>query len=178
VNGGKLYVLSTQEVVDCDTNDYGCNGGFIDGAYEAIISLGGLCTAAAYPYTGQQGTCRSHDCTPVVKISGYKDVQKNSDVALATAVAQQPVGISMEADQTVFQFYGSGVITGQCGANLDHTLLAVGYGELNKVQYYKMQNVWGTSWGMNGYVLIARGESYNNGAGQCGIYSEASYPTQ
>ena len=57
-------------------------------------------------------------------------------------------------------------------------LLLVGYGtDINGVQYYKMKNSWGTSWGMAGYVLIARGETYNNGAGECGIYQDPSYPT-
>ena len=76
------------------------------------------------------------------------------------------------------QFYTSGVITGACGTQLDHSLTAVGYGALNGVEYYKFQNLWGTAWGMDGYVLIARGEQYNAGAGECGIYTTPSYISQ
>ena len=69
-------------------------------------------------------------------------------------------------------------MTGPCGTETDHSALLVGYGtDANGVQYYKLKNSWGTSWGMAGYALVARGETYNNGAGECAIYSDPSYPT-
>jgi len=179
IKGKGLISVSEQQLVDCSGayGNMGCNGGLMDYAFEYIKANGGLCTEAAYPYTAQDGTCKS-SCTKTVTISGYTDVSHDSDVALATAVAQQPVSVAIEADQSSFQFYSSGVLTAACGAALDHGVLAVGYGTSGSTQYWKVKNSWGASWGMNGYVLLARGESYNGGAGQCGIYSEPSYPTQ
>merc|ERR1712070_760016 len=69
--------------------------------------------------------------------------------------------------------YGSGIINSGCGQQLDHGILAVGYGTENGVDYWKVKNSWGASWGEQGFVRIERGVS---GAGKCGIKSMASYP--
>jgi len=180
IKGFGLKSLSEQQLVDCSGSygNQGCNGGLMDNAFQYIIANGGLCSESAYPYTATDGTCASSSCTSVNTITGYQDVQTYSDVALATAVAQQPVSIAIEADQSSFQFYSSGVLTGACGTALDHGVLAVGYGTSGSTQYWKVKNSWGASWGMSGYVLLARGSSYNGGAGQCGIYEDPSYPTR
>jgi len=179
INGKGLISVSEQQLVDCSGayGNMGCNGGLMDNAFQYIIANGGLCTEAAYPYTAQDGTCKT-SCTKTVKIAGYKDVTASNDIALATAVAQQPVSVAIEADQSSFQFYNGGVLTAACGTSLDHGVLAVGYGTSAGTEYWKVKNSWGASWGMNGYVLLARGSQYNGGSGQCGIYLDPSYPTQ
>jgi hypothetical protein len=58
----------------------------------------------------------------------------------------------------------------------------IGYGSLYNVDYWILRNSWGTSWGVDGYMLLGRGNNpstgkpYNNGAGQCGVLSIPSYP--
>jgi len=176
--------FSEQELVSCNTRtDHGCNGGLMDRAFVYVANNGGLCSEVAYPYTsgttGQDGKCVT-TCTVDKKLNvpTHTDVQKNSDSALVSAINLNPVSVAIQANQPAFQSYKSGVLTGTCGANLDHGVLAVGYGTwTDGTDYYKVKNSWGTSWGMSGYVLIQRSTNVNNGAGQCGILSgPPSYP--
>jgi cathepsin L len=171
---GQLVSLSEQQLMDCSKSEgnNSCEGGLMDYAFEYIISNKGICAESAYPYTAQDSnTCKP--CTNVASISSYQDVAQTED-DLAAAVTQQPVSVAIEADQSAFQFYSSGVLTGACGTNLDHGVLAVGFGTDSGVDYWKVKNSWGGSWGMSGYVLIQRNNSQNGG--QCGIHLAASYP--
>ena len=179
INNGNLVSLSEQQLVDCSGSygNQGCNGGLMDSAFKYVIATGGLCSESAYPYQGVDGSCQASSCNRVVQISSYTDVPQQNSNALMSAVAQQPVSIAIEADQSAFQFYSGGVLTGTCGNNLDHGVLVVGYGSLSGTDYWKVKNSWGASWGMNGYVLLARGSSYSPN-GQCGILDQPSYPTQ
>ena len=132
-----------------------------------------------YPYTSSGGsvsTCSSSSCT-VVKgstPSSWVDV-KQSDAAMMSALDQQPVSIAIEADQQAFQLYSSGVMTGTCGTNLDHGVLAVGYGTMDGTDYYRVKNSWGSSWGDGGYIYLERGGDVADD-GQCGMLMAASYP--
>merc|ERR1719267_540910 len=176
LKNGNLQSFSEQQLVSCDDNgDQGCNGGLMDNAFGWIKENGGLCSESSYPYTAQTGTCKS-GCTNVPNSapSTHTDVAKNEQ-ALMTAVAQQPASIAIEADQSGFQFYSGGVFTGNCGTNLDHGVLAVGYGTESGSDYWKVKNSWGATWGDQGYIMLQRGKSQNGG--QCGILLSASYPT-
>lgn len=178
---GTLISFSEQNLVSCDTIDSACNGGLMDNAFSWTKSNGGLCTESGYPYTsgstGQKGTCLT-TCAKNTAVApkSFTDVAKNSDSALMTALALQPVSVAIQANQPAFQLYKSGVLTGSCGTNLDHGVLAVGYGKwTDGTDYYKVKNSWGTSWGMSGYILIQRGNPQR--CGECGILcGPPSYP--
>jgi C1A family cysteine protease len=178
---GSLVSFSEQNLVSCDTIDSACNGGLMDNAFSWTKTNGGLCTETGYPYTsgttGQKGSCTT-TCTKNTAVApkSFTDVAKNSDSALMTALAQQPVSIAIQANQPAFQSYKSGVLTGTCGSNLDHGVLAVGYGTwTDGTDYYKVKNSWGTGWGMSGYILIQRGNPQR--CGECGILcGPPSYP--
>jgi len=174
-----LVSLSEQQLVDCSTaqGNEGCNGGLMDNAFQYIISNGGLTTEAGYPYTATgPNTCNVQ--TPLAStITGYCDVNSGDENALAAAVAVGPVSVAIEADQSCFQFYSSGVMSDPtCGTQLDHGVLAVGYGTVQGVNYWNVKNSWGTSWGNNGYIWLGK-QVAGQPLGVCGIASEPSYPT-
>ena len=81
-----------------------------------------------------------HGCTNVegTTVKPYTDIAQ-SDSAPMSAIAKQPVSIAIEADQSAFQLYSSGVLTAPCGTQLDHGVLLVGYGEANGLKFWKVR---------------------------------------
>merc|ERR1711916_149069 len=108
----------------------------------------------------------SQGCTVGLKsgsVTGVKNLNNCKDEDLKSAVQAQPISIAIQANQNIFQHYTSGVITDSCGTNTDHGVLLVGYGTEDGVDYWKVKNSWGASWGDNGFVRMTRGKNI------CGI---------
>jgi len=173
VASGTLLSLSEQQLVSCDDGDDACGGGTMDSAF-GWIEKHGICSEEDYPYTssaGVVGTCKT-TCTPSVTLTGFADVPEGDESALLNAVAIGPVSVAIEADKSAFQLYDSGVLDSvECGRNLDHGVLLVGYGTDSGKDYFKVKNSWGEVWGESGYVRIVRNKD------MCGIADMASYPT-
>jgi C1A family cysteine protease len=174
IAGNALISLSEQELVDCDKYSNGCGGGSMQTAFfwfkKNMTEL-----ENDYSYTGKNGTCMETSYTGQFESTGYKTVTANSQSALMSAIELNPVSIAIEADKSAFQYYTGGVLDSTaCGTSLDHGVLAVGYGTENGTDYYLVKNSWGSSWGDNGYVKLAR---VGDGAGICGCQMAPVYPT-
>jgi cathepsin L len=140
----------------------------MDNAFEYIINNGGITTGDAYQYTAIQDMCQS--VQSAVTISGYQDVPRYDEEALAVAVSNQPVSVGVDANN--FQFYDGGVMTADsCGTDLNHAVTIVGYGTAEDGSlYWLIKNSWGETWGEGGYLRLERG--FNT----CGVAMLASYP--
>jgi C1A family cysteine protease len=63
------------------------------------------------------------------------------------------VSISVDVDQDVFQYCTSSVLdSADCGTQLDHGVLAVGYVAADGKGYWIVKNSWGPSWDDQGYL--------------------------
>lgn len=178
INSGKLVDLSEQQLVDCagDYGNHGCNGGMMDNAFTYVMD-NGLCTESAYPYDAAKGECMAASCGTQYHIGACGDVEAENELALKEALAAGPVSVAIEADTKVFQLYRSGIITSnECGTDLDHGVLAVGYGAESGTMYWKVKNSWSADWGEDGYVRVLRTESTHS-KGVCGIAMQPSMPT-
>ena len=178
VASGELLSFSEQQLVDCATIRYGnmgCNGGLQDNAYKYFEKTGAdAMLESAYPYTSGGGD-DSTDClyeasqATNVTVSSYVDVTPSNPSQMMAALNTQPLAVAIEADKMVFQTYHSGVLTSsKCGTNLDHAVLAVGYGTEDGQDYWLLKNSWNTTWGDQGYIKLA----IVDGNGICGVQME------
>ena len=173
---GHLVSLSESQIVDCDVNgtDAGCDGGFMDGAFKYVIDAGGIEMEKDYPYQPVDNPCTFNKTKVAAKFKGYHDVT-GGETGLKEAVAAiGPISVGIDASNPSFQFYKSGVYyEPECSSTmLDHGVLVVGYGSTdNGTNFWLVKNSWGESWGMDGYIKMARDKNNN-----CGIATQPSYP--
>jgi len=176
IANGKLNSLSEQDLVDCSKQNSGCNGGLMDYAFAYVENNYGLCSERHYPYAGRRHLrCQENGCSRYNPITSYGDVRASTS-ALEAVCSSGPVSVAIEADQRYFQHYTGGVLTANCGTNLDHGVLLVGFGTDGGYDYWKVKNSWGPDWGEAGYIRLCRNCGANRGKGQCGILMSASYP--
>lgn len=141
----------------------------MDFGFKYIIDSNPLELEADYPYTAKDGTCHFEKSKGTGSISSFADVSSGSVSQLKAALMKGPVSVAIEADAPAFTNYKHGIIDGgaDCGQQLDHGVLAIGYGE----GYFIVKNSWGADWGDSGFVKIS--DSADN---ICGILSKPSYP--
>jgi cathepsin L len=147
----------------------------MNAAFQYVQQNRGIDSFASYPYTGTNGTCKYSSSNSVGYNTAYQTVESKNETALQQAVALiGPISVGIDAGQPSFQLYRGGVYSSpKCSqVNLDHAVLAVGYGNTSDGKaYWLLKNSWGTSWGIQGYMMMARND--NN---MCGIATDASFP--
>ncbi|KAL3064852.1 hypothetical protein OYC64_000973 [Pagothenia borchgrevinki] len=172
---GKLVHLSPQNLVDCSEKygNHGCNGGFMSQAFQYIIDNKGINSEASYPYKGQDQQCQYNPSYRAANCSSYSFLPEGNEASLKEALANiGPISVAIDAERPTFAFYRSGVYDDpSCTKKINHAVLAVGYGSQNGQDYWLVKNSWGTSYGEQGYIRMAR-----NKQDQCGIALYGCYP--
>ncbi|KAL4468843.1 hypothetical protein ABPG72_008770 [Tetrahymena utriculariae] len=161
--------FSEQQLVDCcGAEGFGCEG--CNGAWPtdavAYTQKFGIVKETQYQYTAKDGTCKK-----TLEGIGYKPSQQfqvaANDAALQAALQNSPISICVDASQ--WSSYASGVFPNtKCSSSpnaADHAVLLVGY---NANGTWKVRNSWGTSWGQQGYITLATGNT-------CGLENYAIY---
>ncbi|KAL0346760.1 UNVERIFIED_CONTAM: Cysteine proteinase 3 [Sesamum calycinum] len=173
---GKGISLSEQQLVDCAGafNNFGCHGGLPSQAFEYIKYNGGLETEEAYPYTAKNGVCKFSSENVGIQVLDSVNITLGAEDELKHAVAfVRPVSVAFEV-VSGFRAYKSGVYTSTtCGSSpmdVNHAVLAVGYGVENGIPYWLIKNSWGADWGDKGYFKMEMGKN------MCGVATCASYP--
>ncbi|OHT02179.1 Clan CA, family C1, cathepsin L-like cysteine peptidase [Tritrichomonas foetus] len=172
-SSGKLLSFSEQNIVDCVLGCYGCSGGWPNVAIDHVLDNqnGQFNSEDDYPYTALDGNCVYDASKAIGKVTGYLEVEYDSESDLKEKVAGYGVvSVCIQAGTSAFMSYTGGIFDyPDCSQTfLDHAVAAVGYGAENGVEYWIVRNSWGTSWGEEGYVRMIR-----NKQNQCGIANEA-----
>ena len=147
----------------------------MDSAFE-YAETNALETEDSYPYRAVDQVCNANPSVGKVKTTGFVDVPVNDPLQLQAAVAQGPVSVAIQAGSNYFRSYSHGIMSStDCGSNLDHGVLVIGYGtDENGTDYWLLKNSWGVTWGDFGLFKILR--TSDHGVGICGLQQKASYP--
>jgi len=151
------------------------NGGLPSQAFQYLMYTGGQELGSDYRYTARDGRCAFNVQKVKAKISNEFNITEKdeSDTGLPGAIVGRPVSICYEVVSD-FSKYKSGVYQStRCKSgphDVNHAVLAVGYGTESGLPYYMVKNSWGTSFGLAGYFKILRGKN------MCGLATCASYP--
>ena len=167
IAGKDVGALSPQDLVSCDYNNYGCDGGYLNLAWQYLTNTG-VVTEGCLPYASQSGV--SPDCPTNKKCANgaawtkYK-CQPNSVVNPTSVDAIKTELYNngpMEGAFTVYEDffnYKSGVyyhVSG--GVAGGHAIKVLGWGVESGLNYWLCANSWGVGWGMTGFFKIKQGD--------------------
>jgi len=177
--------LSVQQVVSCDREDDGCDGGDILPAFKYLKEEGGIDTESHYPdksrENGKNGHCENFE--HAVKVTDYKlaipmcdggsCTHQNEDDLKVALHKHGPISVCVNANDG-WDDYTHGVYKEKCSGKFsagDHVVQLVGYDTTAPTPYWKIRNSWGSDWGLNGHILLPMGEN------ACGLADEAAFVT-
>ena len=169
--------LSPQVLLDCAPKAGSCKGGSDLLAYE-FIHKNGITDITCSPYQGVddfywaelpcgQMMCRTCDVTGTCKfingtkyyISEYGSVT-GEDQMMAEIYARGPIACSVNAHNTAFEDYTSGIIQDPTQYNsTTHVVAITGWGvdKDSGMKYWIGRNSFGTAWGEEGWFNLERG---------------------
>jgi hypothetical protein len=157
---GHQFILSRQELINCNVNGgfkNGCNGGWPHEAYKSAIGLGGIELEKDYQAVGKSANaCKYKQNKAVVTLNDWQYVGRGSESAMKQYVGSSgPLAVCVNAE---WHHYKSGILTGCPDESTNHCVQLVGYGD----SYWKVRNSWGNSWGENGHIRLAYGSNQCN----------------
>ena len=161
-------VLSPQDMVSCDTSDFGCHGGLLDKAWTYLENTG-IVGDDCFPYVSGDGKnvphCPHGTCADnKSKYVKYRVVAGSSKPLTCAVqikqelVANGPVqtGFMVYED---FMHYKSGIYEHTHGEQLGgHAVKIIGWGSEEGKDFWIAQNSWGADWAEKGFFRIKFGE--------------------
>ncbi|KAK6023867.1 papain family cysteine protease, partial [Ostertagia ostertagi] len=147
----ELVSLSEQQLLDCDTVDWGCNGGLPINAYQEIIRMGGLESEDDTRTKAKEEQCHLIRSNISVYINDSVELPHDEEQMKAWVFKKGPISIGINADYMMFYQGGISHPRSCNPAALDHGVLLVGYGVEKKMPYWIIKNSWGSDWGEKGY---------------------------
>lgn len=170
---GQIKDFSIQQWIDCTKPDnFGCDGGLMEYVFEqARRSPAG--PESFDPYLERENKCYRRIVRPWVKVKSYA-VQSDElgspiEEKLAHNIVQYgPIPVGIDSTSWHLEMYRGGILKeSQCGKDVDHAVLVVGF----TPDYWIIKNSWGKQWGQEGYFYLERWKN------ACGINSYASFIT-
>uniref|UniRef100_A0A7E4VMN1 Pept_C1 domain-containing protein n=1 Tax=Panagrellus redivivus TaxID=6233 RepID=A0A7E4VMN1_PANRE len=176
---GILWTLSEQNIRECYRDrDHICDGGDIGSVFTFVAQNQGgrIDPENYYPYNDNIADCK-YNYDNAVNTTVRKFLSYTGEDTLKTLVGLYgPVTVIIHASNAFGEAHKEVFYDPTCTENDsgNHAVLAVGYGtDPNYGDYWIIKNSWGTTWGDEGYVKMARNRGSN-----CHIGKWAFIPSQ
>ena len=126
--------LAPQQLVDCDSYDGGCNGGWMGNAWKYVQNAGGMEFNYDYPYTATGGTCSTDSSKFMIGVSSYSGVFNNEAWMQNYVLTTGPLSVCLYA--TTLSSYSGGIITTCPSTSCNHAVQIVGLNAASSPPYW------------------------------------------
>jgi inhibitor of cysteine peptidase len=184
IQEGASRDLAEQYLVSCNTDGWGCSGGWWAHDYhEWKVPPGEPGPGAVYEvdfaYTATDASCNPphthHERLADWIFIGSENSVPSTDAIKQAILDHGPVSAAVCVN-SAFQGYTSGVFDPlrPC-RSINHAIVLVGWDD--SLGAWRLRNSWGTNWGEDGYMWIAYGKNYVGYSANYVVYSGSTPPT-
>jgi len=146
------YYLSPQQLIDCNIENYGCEGGLFDEGFD-FTKREGLIREDQYSYKHKLGSCEFFSRNePRLTISDYEFCLDCEFEEWYNLLACGPIAAYINGD--LLQLYENGVLELNTCGPLNHAVVVVGFNRTSDGDEIIIRNSWGTDWGEGGYLRL------------------------
>jgi Papain family cysteine protease/Cathepsin propeptide inhibitor domain (I29) len=176
-NFGDYLRFSHQQLIDCDTSNYGRRAGWVSESLKYVKEKG-IAFEDWYSYMNEGNPvareCRYKYITPNYILDSFEECPFGScnRSKILSMLSQGPLSAVMDGEGNgYFKDYKSGVLDMPC-TSINHAINIIGVDSDEIDGYYIGRNSWGTNWGENGYFRMR----FNDSTQSCFMDSAAFRP--
>ena len=157
---GVVPDFSEQQVLSCNSGGSGCDGGWMEDAYNVHMNYGAI-DEWCMPYgANDQIPCTQENYTPSAYLLNFEDIPNNVN-AIKNALLLGPLSTTFTVYDDFFG-YRSGCYEHDNLEPINHAVVIVGWDDeiCDGQGAWIVKNSWGQNWGLDGFFYI----KYNSAA--------------
>ncbi|MBN2545463.1 MAG: hypothetical protein JXB50_06685 [Spirochaetes bacterium] len=147
---GATEDFSEQQLVSCNSYNYGCDGGYLCPQFYT----GGAMRESCFPYRASEVSCNT-SCTKYYRVNSYASVSNNVD-SIKQAIYTYGSVASLVYVDDYWAAYTGGTFNRNASSQWpNHAIMLVGWDDSRGA--WRLKNSWSTSWGESGYMWMSYG---------------------